>query len=120
MNDILQFIGNAAAMNPMIKLGIDIGIILVKIAVVLGITLLHVAYATYWERKVVGHMQVRLGPIEVGWHGFLQPIADGVKLFSRKTLSLRMQISRCSILRLSYLWSQLSRHCLCFRFSMTL
>ena len=86
MNDILQFIGNAAAMNPMIKLGIDIGIILVNIAVVLGITLLHVAYATYWERKVIGHMQVRLGPIEVGWHGFLQPIADGSKTFFKEDI----------------------------------
>jgi len=86
MNDILQFIGNAAAMNPMIKLVIDIGIILVKIAVVLGITLLHVAYATYWERKVIGHMQVRLGPIEVGPHGLLQPIADGIKLFFKEDI----------------------------------
>ncbi|MDP2277853.1 MAG: NADH-quinone oxidoreductase subunit NuoH [Nitrospirota bacterium] len=61
-------------------------IILVKIAVVFGITLLHVAYATYFERKVIGHMQVRLGPIEVGPHGILQPIADGIKLFFKEDI----------------------------------
>ena len=61
-------------------------IILVKIAAVLAIALLHVAYATYWERKVIGHMQVRLGPIEVGPHGLLQPIADGIKLFFKEDI----------------------------------
>lgn len=61
-------------------------IILVKIAVVVGAVMLHVAYATYFERKVIGHMQVRLGPMHVGPHGLLQPIADGIKLFFKEDI----------------------------------
>jgi NADH-quinone oxidoreductase subunit H len=60
--------------------------VLVGIAVVLGVILLHVAYATYFERKVIGHMQLRLGPMRVGWHGLLQPIADGLKLFFKEDI----------------------------------
>ncbi len=72
--------------DTLIKFGIELLIIIVKIAVVLGVTLLHVAYATYFERKVIGHMQVRLGPMRVGPHGLLQPIADGVKLFFKEDI----------------------------------
>ncbi len=66
--------------------GIHVGIILLKIVVVLAIGLLHVAYATYFERKVIGHMQVRLGPMRVGPHGLLQPFADGLKLFFKEDI----------------------------------
>ena len=56
------------------------------IAAVMGVVLLHVAYLTYFERKILGDMQDRMGPMEVGWHGLLQPIADGLKLFFKEDI----------------------------------
>ena len=55
-----------------------------KVLVAFVFVLLTVAYATYAERKIIGHMQVRLGPMRTGWHGLLQPIADGLKLFFKE------------------------------------
>ncbi len=87
--DIVGSIQNTigtARLDALVKFGIDVGIILIKIVVVLGVALLHVAYATYFERKVIGHMQVRLGPMRVGPHGLLQPFADGIKLFFKEDI----------------------------------
>jgi len=58
----------------------------VKVLVAFVFVLLTVAYATYAERKIIGHMQVRLGPMRTGWHGLLQPIADGIKLFFKEEI----------------------------------
>lgn len=65
---------------------LNILIILLKIAVVLGIVLLHAAYTVYAERKIIGRMQARLGPMEVGPYGLLQPIADLVKLLFKEDI----------------------------------
>ncbi|KKM16909.1 hypothetical protein LCGC14_1681070 [marine sediment metagenome] len=58
----------------------------IKIALLLGAVMTVVALAPYFERKVIGHMQVRMGPMRVGPHGILQPIADALKLFFKEDI----------------------------------
>ncbi|MDE3117689.1 MAG: NADH-quinone oxidoreductase subunit NuoH [Nitrospirota bacterium] len=68
------------------EVGIKLVFSLTQIAVVLGIVLLTVMILTLAERKVLGWMQDRMGPMEVGPYGVLQPIADGLKLFFKEDI----------------------------------
>jgi NADH-quinone oxidoreductase subunit H len=56
----------------------------VKIAVLLFIVMTALAYLTWLERKVIAHIQSRWGPYNVGAHGLLQPLADGLKFLFKE------------------------------------
>ena len=60
---------------------------LIRIVPLMVAVLLSVAYLTYAERKIIGAMQIRMGPSVVGPFGLLQPIADVVKLMLKEIIT---------------------------------
>ncbi len=70
-----------AASHPLLVVALP------KIVVVLFVLLTALAYLTWFERKVVAHIQSRWGPYRVGPHGLLQPLADGVKFLFKEDVT---------------------------------
>src|SRR5580693_8189374 len=59
---------------------------LIKTAIVVGIFMHVLAYLQWIERKVIAHVQLRVGPRRVGPHGLLQPLADVIKLITKEDM----------------------------------
>ena len=78
---LVAIFGNEAA--PYILYAVKTLLLILCIVVPL---MLSVAYLTLWERKVIGWIQLRLGPNRVGPMGLLQPIADGMKLLVKEII----------------------------------
>src|ERR1700750_1585489 len=57
---------------------------LIKAAVVAAVLMTTLAYLQWIERKVIAHIQLRVGPYRVGPHGLLQPLADVIKLVTKE------------------------------------
>jgi NADH-quinone oxidoreductase subunit H len=68
----------------MMEMLIDLGFVLLKAFAIIIPLMLGVAYLTYAERKLIGYMQIRVGPNRVGPKGWLQPIADALKLLMKE------------------------------------
>lgn len=62
---------------------------IIKSVIILVVLLTAFAYMTLYERRLVGRIQARLGPNRVGPGGFLQPVADGVKLAFKQAITPR-------------------------------
>lgn len=65
---------------------VNIGIMLAWFLGIVTFVLVLVMYLTYLERKIIGFIQVRLGPMRVGKWGLLQPVADAIKLFQKEDI----------------------------------
>ncbi len=61
-------------------------ILILGLIVTVPVLLLMVAYLTYAERKIIGYIQIRIGPNRVGPRGGLQPIADAIKLMFKEII----------------------------------
>ena len=73
-----MFIENNLVMESLIDV--------LKILAIILPLLIFIAYLTYFERKVIGFMQLRKGPNVVGPFGLFQPFADGIKLLTKETI----------------------------------
>ena len=80
MDAVMQWIVAIPTQQPVIWT-------LAKIIIVLLPILGCVAYLTYWERKMIAWMHIRVGPNRVGPAGLLQPIADAVKLMFKEIIT---------------------------------
>jgi NADH-quinone oxidoreductase subunit H len=76
----------SAPMTEWVVFGADVVMMFVVAGVIAAFIAIHGMFVIWMERKVMAHMQSRLGPMRVGPHGILQSIADAVKLLLKENI----------------------------------
>jgi NADH-quinone oxidoreductase subunit H len=74
-------VNELAAQHPLVLVALP------KVLILLFVMLTSLAYLTWFERKVVAHIQSRWGPFRVGPHGLMQPLADGLKFLFKEDVT---------------------------------
>jgi NADH-quinone oxidoreductase subunit H len=75
-------------MEPLTQLlGTDPARMLVGLIAVIALVSVNALFLIWMERKVAAHMQLRPGPMEVGWHGAIQTVADALKLMGKELIT---------------------------------
>ncbi len=88
INNILKIVGDAIARLITSLLGAgalsDVVVMFIAAFVISGVCAVAFMVLTYAERKIVARIQDRIGPNQAGPYGMLQPLADGIKMFTKE------------------------------------
>ncbi len=87
LEKLFAFFGDLLAQIGLTGVALTVVVNVLVAAMLLGVLAVMALFLVWWERKVSAHIQDRLGPMRVGWHGSLQTLADGVKLLQKEDIT---------------------------------